>query len=468
MNDFVDLIISELQSSLVLAVAAVVLCVLALGVSFFVFKKKYKDERRFPWLKAILILLFVGYITVVLYATIIRTSSYGYGNVNLHLFRAWREAWNNYSLKNWLNIILNIALFVPLGILLPFLCKIFRKWYITFGTGLGFSLMIEAVQYFSCRGLFDVDDLFVNVLGSMFGFCIIMLLLSALEKEKKRLKQCVIYAILPFITVASFAWITIAYHTQEYGNLKNTAAFTVDTKDTVFELKCNLDDAPATAPTYRTVTFTKETCDAFGAAFFEMIGATYDDVAYYDNETYFMCHSSPAHFLSVYYFDRSYEYSYVDYEDNVWTETDELTLRDKLMTYDIEIPEDAIFTYEGDGWHKFSVTRAVNGAEMIDGTIRCRYTEKGTLREIDNKMVSYEFYKEEEIISAAEAYEQLCKGHISDGDYFEYCAPDKISVLSCALEYQIDTKGFYQPVYVFELLSDNGEYAIRSIIPALR
>lgn len=297
MNDFVDLIISELQRSLVWAVATVVLCMLALGVSFLVFKKKYKNERRFPWPKAILILLFVGYITVVLYATIIRTSSYDYGNANLHLFRAWREAWNNYSLKNWLNIILNIALFVPLGILFPLLYKNFRKWYITFGSGLCFSLMIEAAQYISRRGLFDVDDLFANVLGAMFGFCIIMLLLSALRKEKKQLKQCAIYAILPFITVTSFAWITIAYHTQEYGNLKNTATFIVDTKDTVFQLKCNLDDAPTTTPTYRTVTFNKETCDTFGAAFFEMIGATYDDVAYYDNETYFMCHSSPAHFL---------------------------------------------------------------------------------------------------------------------------------------------------------------------------
>lgn len=105
---------------------------------------------------------------------------------------------------------------------------------------------------------------------------------------------------------------------------------------------------------------------------------------------------------------------------------------------------------------------------MIDGSVRCRYTTNGILRNIENNMVSYAFYQNKDILSQTEAYELLRKGNISIGDAFDHYSPKKITVSSCTLEYCIDTKGFYQPIYVFELLDDQGIFAGKSIIPAFK
>lgn len=466
MNDFIILIISVLHRSLAQAIAVLILCVLVLGASYFVFQAKYKGEHRFPWLKTILALLLIGYVTVLLSITVFRGEG-GYGNVNLHLFRAWREAWNSFSLKNWLNVLLNAAMFLPLGILLPLLIRCFRKWYFMLAAGFGVSLAIEGIQYISCSGTFDVDDLFANTLGAMLGFCIVMVFVSALTKDKNQRKRSIIYAILPIAAIAALSGTLITYYAQEYGNLQDAAAFAVNTKGITWDLQCTLNDSVESVPVYQTEPFDKESCDAFGAAFFEMIGAVYNDVSYYDNTTYFMNHASPAHFLIVSHLDRSYEYSYGGQDDD-WAEKDEATLREMLLAYDIQIPESAEFTYEGDGWHQFSVDRVIDGATMIDGTVRCRYTANGTLRKIQNNMVSYAFYKNEDIISQTEAYELLCNGNISGGGTFEYYSPEKITVLSCTLEYCIDTKGFYQPIYVFELFVSDADHTFQAIIPALQ
>ena len=66
-------------------------------------------------------------------------------------------------------------------------------------------------------------------------------------------------------------------------------------------------------------------------------------------------------------------------------------------------------------------------------------------------MLIFTYYKDEEIRTPEEAYEQLRRGNFSGGANFEYCAPDTLTVLSCTLEYRTDTKGFYRPVYVFRL-----------------
>lgn len=121
-----------------------------------------------------------AYLAVVLSVTVLQrspepTGSMGY--VNCHLFLAWREAWNQFTLRTWLNIFLNIALFVPLGALLPLLWRRLRKWYLVFGIGLGFCLALETVQFFTGRGLADVDDVFTNCLGTMLGYWCVMIFL---------------------------------------------------------------------------------------------------------------------------------------------------------------------------------------------------------------------------------------------------------------------------------------------------
>ena len=117
---------------------------------------------------------------VTVFVTLLRSepNEFAVRQWNLQLFRAWREAYQRFTLQIWLNVLLNIALFVPLGVLLPLLWKPFRKWYAALGAGFGVSLLIELTQLFTGSGMCDVDDLFTNTLGAMLGWCAAMLVLA--------------------------------------------------------------------------------------------------------------------------------------------------------------------------------------------------------------------------------------------------------------------------------------------------
>lgn len=67
------------------------------------------------------------------------------------------------------NTILNILLFVPLGVLLPVMWKEYRSLRSIAITGLSLSLFIEILQIFTFR-LTDVDDLITNTAGAVAGY----------------------------------------------------------------------------------------------------------------------------------------------------------------------------------------------------------------------------------------------------------------------------------------------------------
>lgn len=72
--------------------------------------------------------------------------------------------------------LLNVLLFVPLGLLLPLYWMRFRRFLPTFFFGLGTSLFIELLQMFTSRAT-DVNDLMTNLLGTLLGWLIARLVL---------------------------------------------------------------------------------------------------------------------------------------------------------------------------------------------------------------------------------------------------------------------------------------------------
>lgn len=72
----------------------------------------------------------------------------------------------------------NIALFVPLGLLLPLLHPRFRSGRDTVVVGLAASLLVETIQLLGNLAFgfgwkaFDVDDLFLNTAGTMIGWLV--------------------------------------------------------------------------------------------------------------------------------------------------------------------------------------------------------------------------------------------------------------------------------------------------------
>lgn len=65
--------------------------------------------------------------------------------------------------------LLNVVLFVPLGLLVPVLWDRLRRFPSVLAAGLAFSLLVEATQLLNIRAT-DVDDLIMNGLGTAAGF----------------------------------------------------------------------------------------------------------------------------------------------------------------------------------------------------------------------------------------------------------------------------------------------------------
>ena len=463
MNDFLRLILNRLSDAIPLAIVAVVLCAIGIGVAFVLFKRKYKDTKKFPFAKVLLCLALVGYIAIVLVATVLRGE--GLRGSNFRLFRAWREAWNIMSFKNWANVLLNIAMFVPLGILLPWIHKLFRKWYVMLGSAFVCSLAIEVFQAITRRGLFDVDDLFANTLGAIFGYGLYMALRSVFVKAERKAVRFTSYAAIPLVITLAISSIFVVYAVKDYGNLQDAAIYKVNTKGTEWETAIALSEDKQTVSIYKAMTFNKKTCDEFGRAFLDGRTTRELDICYYDQETYYLDHTE--HSLYVSHLDRSYEYEYHPNEGKREpAEADRATIEALLGDYSIAIPETSVFTYEGDGWHRFDVQMESKEGDTVGGTLRCRYSSEGFIYVIHNNMVSFTYCADEQIISEAEAFEQMKRGNFWGGVY-EMLSPENVTVLSCELEYQVDTKGYYQPVYMFKVMYDGIADEMRIMIPAL-
>ena len=463
MNDFLRYILNKISDAIPLAILAVIICAIGIGVVLVLFKKKYKDTRKFPFAKIFLWLALAGYVAVVLTVTVMRGE--GLRGSNFHLFRAWREAWNIFSFKNWANVLLNIAMFVPLGVLLPWIHRIFRKWYVMLGSGFICSLAIEVFQAITRRGLFDVDDLVANTLGAIFGYGLYMALRSVFVKEERKVIRITSYAAIPLVITLAISSIFVVYAVKDYGNLQNAAIYKVSTRGTEWETAIILSEEKQTVSIYKAKTYNKKTCDAFALAFLDGRTTRQLEICYYDQETYYLDHSE--HSLIVSHLDRSYEYNYHPNEgQRVPAEAARATIETLLDEYSIVIPDTAVFTYEGDGWHRIDVPMESREGNTVGGTLRCRYSSEGFIYVIHNNMVSFTYCADEQIISEAEAFEQMKRGNFWGGVY-EMFSPKNVTVLSCELEYQVDTKGYYQPVYMLKVMYDGVADEMRIMIPAL-
>ena len=468
MNDFLRYVLFELTNSLGLVMLALILAIAVIAVIYLVFKKKHGKEKKFPWGKIVLSLIFAGYLLIVIYATLLRGQGTFIRVYNLHLFRAWREAWNKFSVMNWANVLLNVALFVPLGGLLPLLWQKCRKWYVTLPIGFGASLAIELVQLAFCLGSCDVDDLFTNTLGAVIGYFCIMAFLSLFNEKGHKAKPCLTYGCIALVPILAIGSIFIGYHVKTYGNLAKAPSYTKNTKGVSWTLACELPSAKDTAAVYRTQTRNQAQCDAFANELVQDINMTVALATYYQESAYYNL-QDPTGILSVNYYDGSYEFMIGSHEyELTWIEADRETIEDALAIFPVDIPSTADFCYEGDGWHSFTVHQYIDGSLMYDGTLRVRYASDGNVYSIEDYLCDYAYYSDVAILSPEEAYSQLKAGRFYDGEQFEYVHPAAITVTQCVLDYQIDTKGFYQPVYVFNLESPDGNYGYNVMIPAMK
>ena len=70
------------------------------------------------------------------------------------------------------NVLGNALLFLPMGMLLPRLCRRMRKWLPFILCMLGMLCAVEMLQWLTYTGSMDVDDVLLNLLGACVGFAL--------------------------------------------------------------------------------------------------------------------------------------------------------------------------------------------------------------------------------------------------------------------------------------------------------
>lgn len=179
----IDEIIGMLQEYIILAVAGLLAMAVIMGTGYFVVYKKILRGRKSIAVKDMVMLsLLAGYLIVVISITFLQRNSF-YGQVNLHFLSSYKTAWNSFEVRSWQLLIFNIIMFVPLGILLPIAHKSFRKISHTLAAGFALTCIIEVMQLITSYGIFELDDIFNNLLGTLTGYSMVMTVIN-LKKTK--------------------------------------------------------------------------------------------------------------------------------------------------------------------------------------------------------------------------------------------------------------------------------------------
>ena len=97
--------------------------------------------------------------------------SMGYWNCNLMpgatISLYLRHIPSGFAVKN---LVGNVVAFIPLGYFLPTVYPKYRKWWKTILFSFLFLLAAESIQLVSMLGVFDVDDIILNLAGCLLGY----------------------------------------------------------------------------------------------------------------------------------------------------------------------------------------------------------------------------------------------------------------------------------------------------------
>lgn len=99
----------------------------------------------------------------------------GVTTANLTLFKTIRMYIRYYDrLNGFDNLFGNVLAFMPLGVLIPMAFPGMDRWWMVLLHSFWLSLCIELFQLVSHFGAFDVDDILLNTLGGILGFCLFL------------------------------------------------------------------------------------------------------------------------------------------------------------------------------------------------------------------------------------------------------------------------------------------------------
>lgn len=112
--------------------------------------------------------LLINYLMFLMFLAVLGRRSWDYDRINLEAWYSYRDVLITGDRKMALQIVANIAVFIPVGVL-GSLATEHRRFPKGLLLGVGVSLCIEILQYLLRCGTAEIDDLISNSIGTLLG-----------------------------------------------------------------------------------------------------------------------------------------------------------------------------------------------------------------------------------------------------------------------------------------------------------
>lgn len=426
---------------------------------YVVYKKILKGKCDLSLQKILLIVLAVIYVCAVVGVVFFIREEGIVSKVELNLFSEYKEAISTFNMNNWGYLILNIALFVPLGIILPLLFDKFKSIWKTSIVALIVTLIIETAQLITQRGIFSADDIFNNILGALIGCGFILFVITIRKKTQYKVIKLVAYLAPLAATVLVFSIIFISYNMQEFGNLQSyhSVAYIESIMNKSLTDITKINSTRGSAEVYGTKVGTHKDADELAEKIFGLNHETISDKYVYSKSTFYR--SNKGNSLNIIYLGLIYAYSTLS-EDTIMT-LDESFVRNSLNKFGIDIIDGMEYSSNSYGEYIFKANMLSAGNSLYNGEVICTFDKDKAIEKLINSMMYFTPVKSHEIISSQEAFDLAKKEYY----FFDYNG-ETFEAEAFSIEYySLDTKGFLQPFYVFYDYKD--ENILTIVIPAL-
>ncbi len=413
----------------------------------------FKIKIKFNYKSWILPVLFIIYSLTVLTLTLFSREA-SMGNADLHLFSSYLRAWHQIDSGGWQMLVYNVIMFIPFGLFLPLLNKIFKNGIIALCCSILASIVIEVTQFISNTGVFEIDDIFNNAVGALIGWGIVMAVLSLRDKKTNRQFIGFCYLIPPVTAVCLTISVSAAYHLKPYGNFENGPTYAWNMQNTEYSVNVDLNDEQQVVSTYGLVDYDVQAMKDYAKTILDYFNLNFTLTI---EEEKYLQYENQAQSLVVYTdgsFNLMLSSSYT---------IDEVHLNALIEQYDLLKLYDYKYTLEQDK-AVFMIPFSIVDEDAYSGEVTIAIDQQGDLAYVDYQVYHSKFVTTETIISEVEAFNIIKSGWFKA---YRVDAIDKVEVLDCNLVYQRDSKDFYQPVYQFNVLINDQVYS-ELLIPAIK
>ncbi|GLC89118.1 VanZ family protein [Lysinibacillus piscis] len=448
--DFTE-ILNNIQILMLPVIVIIGIEFLLITLYYFLYARKQPSNQ----IKRLIVgAIFIGYIVFVLELTVIGRGTSHYMQMNLQPFSGYIDAWKKYSLRELQNCLFNIAMFIPLGLFLPFINAKWKAFKWSFLIIFSATLAIETYQTLSGAGIFELDDLINNSLGGIIGYQLYMLGASIVHHKKVKVKSLIGNLAIPLLMGLIFIGMNIVYAQQEFGHLAINAYTKSNMSEVDVSTSLELSPSPTVAPVYKKM----KKNDDVEALLQEKLGLSELRTRTFRDDRELLLESPTGNQYTLFISSEGQwsltenHYTAEQASSNKPMMEEATALMEELAL----LPQDAELTVSENGLFEWQLLdRPDVNMNYWSGEVRLGLKPDGQIYSLANDFHQNQLVREVNILSPFEVYERIKNGEFPQIKYNALVQEDEliikkgdqINVDAIELSYMYDTKGFYQPIY---------------------